>query len=1141
MNARTQYGVKRTLRCGIIGVAVIYASYAQTQVNLGTQGRNVDFSNAPATRPVKTGAALPATCSVGDLFFQTSAPQGQNLLGCPAVNSWTLLGGVSPTLFYQIFESNGTALTQSPALNFSSAFSAVNNSSASRTDVDLATVNSNVGTFGTSNQVPVITVNAYGLITAASTVAITGGGATAWGSITGTLSNQTDLENALNARQPAGNYVIGLTGDVTASGPGSASATLASVNSGAGRCGDATHVCQVTTDGKGRVTTQAAVTISASGTGTVTHTAGALTVGQLIIGNGSGDITTGDLAGDISTQGTATTTLATVNSGAGQCGDATHVCQVTTDGKGRVTTQAPVAITGGGGATAWGSITGTLSNQADLENALNATQPAGNYLTALTGDGTAAGPGSAALTLATVNTGAGQCGDSTHVCQVTTDGKGRVTTQAAVAITGGGGGGGTAWGSITGTLSNQTDLENALKALQPAGNYVTGLTGDVTASGPGSASATLATVNAGAGQCGDATHVCRVTTDGKGRVTTQAAVAISASGTGTVTHTAGALTTGQLIVGNGSGDITTGDLAGDISTQGTARTTLATVNSGAGQCGDATHVCQVTTDGKGRVTTQAAVAIAGGAGANAWGSITGTLSNQTDLETALNALQPAGNYVTGLTGDVTASGPGSASATLASVNSGAGQCGDATHVCQVTTDGKGRVTTQAAVPITASAATAWGSITGTLSNQTDLENILNAKQASGNYLTGLTGDATASGPGSAAITLATVNSAAGHCGDATHVCQVTTDGKGRVTTQAAVAITASAATAWGSITGTLSNQTDLQNALNATQPAGNYVTALTGDVTASGPGSASATLASVNSGAGQCGDATHVCQVTTDAKGRVTNQAAVSISPGGTGTVTHSSGALTSGQLIIGNGSGDITTGDLAGDISTQGTATTTLATVNSAAGQCGDATHICQVTTNGKGLVTSQTAVALTGGSANATSIQGTAVSATAPANLQVLQYQAGSNSYVPATLSSGSSNWAAGTLAGIPGTCTPGSGIYLYFATDQPAGQQEFQCSTPNVWTQILNIGPSGALAIVNGSLDIITTVVPRLPNTNTFSGSNSFTGPVFQIGATSSDPGCAVASDIGKIWINNTSATDTAYEVCLASSGTVAWVVK
>ncbi|MBV9156332.1 MAG: hypothetical protein JO097_08710, partial [Acidobacteriaceae bacterium] len=646
--------------------------------------------------------------------------------------------------------------------------------------------------------------------------------------------------------------------------------------------------------------------------------------------------------------------------------------------------------------------------------------------------------GTTATILATINSGPGQCGDATHVCQVTTDAKGRVTAQTTFPISAV-----AAWGSITGTLSNQTDLENALNAKQAAGNYVTGLSGDVSASGPGSAPATLATVNSGPGQCGDATHVCQVTTDAKGRITAQAPVTISAGGSGTVTHTTGALTAGQLIIGNGSGDITTGNLTGDVITSGTTATILATINSGPGQCGDATHVCQVTTDAKGRVTAQTTIPVSAVA---TWGSITGTLSSQTDLENALNAKQAAGNYVTGLTGDVTASGPGSAPATLASVNSGPGQCGDATHVCQVTTDAKGRVTAQTTLPI-------------------------------------------------------------------------------------------SAAATWGSITGTLSNQTDLESALNAKQAAGNYMTALTGDVSASGPGSAPATLATVNSGPGQCGDATHVCQVTTDAKGRVTAQAPVTITAGGTGTVTHTAGALTAGQLIFGNGGGDIRTGDLTGDVSTNGTAATTLASVNGSAGPCGDATHVCQVTTDAKGRVTAQTAVAIAGGSGNASSIQGIPVSSTAPTNSQVLQYQTASNSYVPVTISGGgSSNWASGTLASIPGTCTPGSGLYLYFATDQPAGQQEYQCSSANTWTQLINLGGSGALQITGGSLDINPAVVSRQAASETLGFKTFALG--LSLLTTNTQPACTSANR-GTFWyLNNGSAKDNV-QVCVWNGSAFAWI--
>lgn len=62
-----------------------------------------------------------------------------------------------------------------------------------------------------------------------------------------------------------------------------------------------------------------------------------------------------------------------------------------------------------------------------------------------------------------------------------------------------------------------------------------------------------------------------------------------------------------------------------------------------------------------------------------------------------------------------------------------------------------------------------------------LINLLAGKQPTGNYITGLTGDATASGPGSIALTLATVNSNAGSVGDATHTASITVNAKGLIT------------------------------------------------------------------------------------------------------------------------------------------------------------------------------------------------------------------------------------------------------------------------------------------------------------------------------------------------------------------------
>ena len=45
------------------------------------------------TAPVQAGAALPANCTTGDQFFNTSAAAGQNLYFCTASNTWTQMSG----------------------------------------------------------------------------------------------------------------------------------------------------------------------------------------------------------------------------------------------------------------------------------------------------------------------------------------------------------------------------------------------------------------------------------------------------------------------------------------------------------------------------------------------------------------------------------------------------------------------------------------------------------------------------------------------------------------------------------------------------------------------------------------------------------------------------------------------------------------------------------------------------------------------------------------------------------------------------------------------------------------------------------------------------------------------------------------
>src|SRR5438477_6802060 len=61
-----------------------------TSVDLQVQGRNPDFSNFSFTRPIAVGTALPASCQVGQFYFNSAASAGANLYGCTAPNLWTL-------------------------------------------------------------------------------------------------------------------------------------------------------------------------------------------------------------------------------------------------------------------------------------------------------------------------------------------------------------------------------------------------------------------------------------------------------------------------------------------------------------------------------------------------------------------------------------------------------------------------------------------------------------------------------------------------------------------------------------------------------------------------------------------------------------------------------------------------------------------------------------------------------------------------------------------------------------------------------------------------------------------------------------------------------------------------------------------
>ncbi len=221
MNAITKYSVKAVLRGGLVAAAAICAAYGQTLINLGTQGRNVDFTNAQFTRPVKTGATLPATCSSGDLFFNTSAPAGKNLYGCATANTWTLLGGN-----FGLSDPGANGIVLRNSVNTTTSVPAPAGAVVGTTD-------------------------------------------------TQTLTNKSIDASEINTGTFAAAQVPAFSGDISVPA-GTTTATLATVNSSPGTYGDATHSTQLTVDSKGRITAISQVTIGGASGNSPSINAGSL-------------------------------------------------------------------------------------------------------------------------------------------------------------------------------------------------------------------------------------------------------------------------------------------------------------------------------------------------------------------------------------------------------------------------------------------------------------------------------------------------------------------------------------------------------------------------------------------------------------------------------------------------------------------------------------------------------------------------------------------------------------------------------------------------------------------------------------------------------------------------------------------------
>jgi hypothetical protein len=366
--------------------------------------------------------------------------------------------------------SGSVAVSQLPSLTATGDATGTGTAGTGIIPLTLAVVNGNVGTFGDGTDVPVITVNAKGLVTSVTTTPITVSGVS---SITGTAAQITASAStgAVTLSLPSALY-IGNAIQIGGGNPGPSSPGGVTLQSG-GSSGFAMYSTIIATqsatnysvgfDGSNTsMNGTNSVVLAISGSPILTlNSAGALglgntprfgTAGQVLTSQGSGASPTWTTVGGsgtvtsvavsgsdftitgspVTTAGTIGLTLATVNTNTGTFGTTTAVPQFTVNGKGLVTAQTNLAIdfpvTSVFGRT--GAVVAAANDYSfsQLSGSLLATQ-----LPAFTGD-VSSPAGSSVTTLANVNSTVGTFTNAT----ITVNAKGLVTAASSGSAGGGG-------------------------------------------------------------------------------------------------------------------------------------------------------------------------------------------------------------------------------------------------------------------------------------------------------------------------------------------------------------------------------------------------------------------------------------------------------------------------------------------------------------------------------------------------------------------------------------------------------------------------------------------------------------------------------------------------------------------------------
>jgi hypothetical protein len=521
--------------------------------------------------------------------------------------------------------------------------------------------------------------------------------------------------------QPAGNYITNLTGDVTANGPGSVAATLATVFGAPGTYGTSGFVPRITVDGKGRITN-------------VTPTAISYPAQSLSF--------VGDVDGFGFTGSPVTLTLDTVNT---DVYGSNNFLKFAVNGKGLITSATPVSD--GDITTALGyvpvndaielSING-VAHDLTANRSWNVGTVTGVSIIAGTGLNASISNPNTTPSISIINTAPDQ----------------------TVVLTGGFG------ISVTGSYPNFTVTNDYPSLGGTVTNFSAGNLSPLFTTSVANSSTTPALSFALANAA--ANTVLAGPNGGTGAPSYRALVAAdipSLSYISNISVSAPLATTGGLtptISISQANSTTNGYLSStDWNTFNNKTSCTGTVTS--------VDLCSTTTGvsiSGGPITTSGSINIDV---ATASAACTGLLTS-TDWNTFNNKQDALGFTpvpdtrqldINGVTYDLTADRCWSVG-TVTSITASAPLTG-------------GTITGSGSVGITQAGAGSDGYLSSADWNTFD------SKQAAGNYITDLTGDGTASGPGSACLTLATVNSTTGTFGSSTQVPVITVNNKGLVT------------------------------------------------------------------------------------------------------------------------------------------------------------------------------------------------------------------------------------------------------------------------------------------------------------------------------------------------------------------------